>query len=367
MSPMKRVRKGGRRVPRTHKKPAEAPDGRRRHARMPQDRGSRPEPTSDTAQSGLVVTGSRMLTAAQFQGLADVPAMIEWLANITNPRTRRAYKNHVTDFADFVGIRHPDEFRRVTRAHVIAWRDRLVASANSAATIRAKLSALSSLFAYLCEKNSVAFNPVTGVERPGEGANEGKTPAIGDDQARALLNAPDTSTLKGKRDRAILAVFLYHALRREELCRLRVQDIQPRRNVPHLRIHGKRGKVRYVPAHPSALELIHDYLEAAGHDNEPHSPLFRPVKNNTTGTLAKPIHADSIYDIVNRYAAEVGIDLGHFSPHSLRATAVTNALEHEADIAKVQEWVGHANIATTRLYDRRHTRPEDSPTFKVRY
>ena len=48
-------------------------------------------------------------------------------------------------------------------------------------------------------------------------------------------------------------------------------------------------------------------------------------------------------------------------------TAATNALDHEADIAKVQEWLGHANIATTRLYDRRRMRPEDSPTFKVAY
>ena len=51
----------------------------------------------------------------------------------------------------------------------------------------------------------------------------------------------------------------------------------------------------------------------------------------------------------------------------LRATAATNALDHQADIAKVQEWLGHANIATTRIYDHRRTRPEDSPTFKVVY
>jgi integrase/recombinase XerD len=54
-------------------------------------------------------------------------------------------------------------------------------------------------------------------------------------------------------------------------------------------------------------------------------------------------------------------------PHALRATAATNALDHDADIAKVREWLGHANIATTRIYDRRKMKPEDSPTFKVAY
>jgi integrase/recombinase XerD len=53
--------------------------------------------------------------------------------------------------------------------------------------------------------------------------------------------------------------------------------------------------------------------------------------------------------------------------HSLRATAATNALSHDSDIAKVQEWLGHANVSTTRLYDRRKTRPEESPTFRVKY
>ena len=53
--------------------------------------------------------------------------------------------------------------------------------------------------------------------------------------------------------------------------------------------------------------------------------------------------------------------------YALRATAATNALEHEADIARVQDWLGHANVSTTRLYDRRARRPEDSPTFRVSY
>jgi integrase/recombinase XerD len=53
--------------------------------------------------------------------------------------------------------------------------------------------------------------------------------------------------------------------------------------------------------------------------------------------------------------------------HSLRATAATNALSHESDIAKVQEWLGHANVSATQLYDRRKRKPEDSPTFLARY
>jgi site-specific recombinase XerD len=63
----------------------------------------------------------------------------------------------------------------------------------------------------------------------------------------------------------------------------------------------------------------------------------------------------------------LGIDVDGFGRHALRATAITNALEHDANLEKVQDWVGHANISTTRMYDRRQQRPEDSPTFKVAY
>ena len=79
---------------------------------------------------------------------------------------------------------------------------------------------------------------------------------------------------------------------------------------------------------------------------------------------AKGHHAGC--DLQNRagYSGALGFQIG---AHALRATAATNALDHQADIAKVQEWLGHANIATTRIYDHRKTRPEDSPTFMVAY
>ncbi|MBK3744186.1 tyrosine-type recombinase/integrase [Paraburkholderia aspalathi] len=305
---------------------------------------------------------SRALTAAEFHQLSNVPAEAEWFANLDNPRTRRAYQIDLRDFMGFVGIAQPDEFRTVSRAHVLAWRKNLETRKLSGATVRRKLAALSSLFDYLCERNAVSLNPVAGVKRPKGNSNEGKTPALGDHQARALLDAPDPATLKGKRDRAMLAVLLYHGLRREELCLLKVRDIHDRRGVPHLRIHGKGSRVRCVPLHPASAERIHTYLEVAGHGSPPDAPLFQPVR--ATGAA---ITADGVYKCVLAYAAQAKIAITGFGVHSLRATAATNALEHEADIAKVQEWLGHANIATTRLYDHRNSRPEQSPTFKIAY
>lgn len=206
------------------------------------------------------------------------------------------------------------------------------------------------------------------MKRPNEGNNEGKTPAISDAQARRLLDAPDRTTLKGKRDRAIIAVFLYHAMRREEVASLNVKDFHRRRDIPYLRIHSKRGKIRNVEVHPAASELLHEYLENVPHGETRRGPLFRPVKNNATAAgLNKHLDPDALYKILRGYALEVGIDLDHFSPHVLRTTAITNTLENGADIAKVQDWAGHASPATTRLYDRRKHRPEDSPTFKVPY
>src|SRR6516225_6920099 len=89
---------------------------------------------------------NRLLTAAEFQSLADVPPELEWFANITNPSTRRAYQRAIKDFMRFTGITRPAEFRIVTRAHVIAWRDDLARRQLEGSTIRHRLAALSSLF-----------------------------------------------------------------------------------------------------------------------------------------------------------------------------------------------------------------------------
>jgi integrase/recombinase XerD len=318
----------------------------------------------------VVPVKTQALTAAQYDHLSDVPPELEWLANITNKKTRRAYKIDVAEFSAFTGLTDTRQMRTVTRAHVIAWRKDMEARELAPSSIRRKLSSLSSLFDYLCERNAVAGNSVDGVKRPAANGNEGSTPALGDAQARKLLDAPAADTLKGVRDRAVLATLLYHGIRREELCVLRVKDMQSRQGVLHFRIKGKREKIRFIPIHPISQRLIDEYLALAGHATETDGPLFRPVKNNRTGELDRHLDPGSIYrNIVLKYGNETGIaaQVNGLCVHSLRATAATNALAHESDIAKVQEWLGHANVSTTRLYDRRKNKPEDSPTFRVKY
>ena len=149
----------------------------------------------------------------------------------------------------------------------------------------------------------------------------------------------------------------------------------------HLKVSGKESKTRYTPLHPADGGLIVDSLETDGRGSDVTGALFRPLRKHreaggavvgaegavsadNVASVSKAITADAVYNIVRGYSGALGFEIG---AHALRATAATNALDHQADIAKVQEWFGHANIATTRIYDHRKTRPEDSPTFKVAY
>jgi hypothetical protein len=133
-------------------------------------------------QEEVSPTNERLLTAEEFHRLKDVRPEAEWFANISNAQTRRAYQNAVSSFPAFLGIQRPEEFRTVTRAHILAWREDLRpvseqdqkrrqeagAPVLSPASVRRKLSAQSSLFDCLCGNDAITHNPVKGVERPGE-------------------------------------------------------------------------------------------------------------------------------------------------------------------------------------------------------
>lgn len=245
----------------------------------------------------------------------------------------------------------------MTRAHVIAWRDDLHTHALSAATIRRHLVSLSSLFNYLCEKNAVTHNPVDGVKRPPSRATMAD-PGARRCPSAATVRFPAGESLKDRRDCALLATLLYHGLRRDELCKLRVKDAKQQwRGALHLKISGKGCKTRFVPLHPAASRLLADYLEAAGHGDDDSEALFRPL-HHSRGDSESGITPDGVYKLVRDYSTMLGFTVG---AHSLRSAAATNALEHGADLAEVQQMLGHANIATTRLYDQR-----DSARNRVR-
>jgi integrase/recombinase XerD len=299
--------------------------------------------------------------------LERFPPQAEWFANIANPGTRRIYQGNIRKFMAFAGIRRAEQLRGVGPALVVAWRQDLERRGLSGATIRGKLAAVSSLFRFLCDRQALASNPVKGVARPKSEGTRSKTPALSDGQVRLLLSAPAGNGLKARRDRAILAVLFFHGLRRAELCAIRVNDIRDVRGVRHFRIHGKDRQVRQVPVHPAAADAIVAYLDAAGHGHHRAAPLFRPIVSNVTKRLDAALQPSGVYRMMKGYARGLGINVDRVGPHAARVTAARNALGQGADIARVQEWLGHAQLSTTRVYDQRKTRPADSPVFKVSY
>jgi site-specific recombinase XerD len=330
--------------------------------------------TTDVARTELTRPGAPplRLSPEQFERLATLEPGSEWLANLTSPNTRRAYRQDILSFLSFLGQgTQPEVLARVTRAHVVVWRDALLAQGLAHDTVRRKLSAVSSLYADLLERGALAHNPVLGVKRPRSMNRQGTTEVLSAAEAKALLEAPPETTLKGLRDRAILAVLLFLGLRRQELCRLRVGDVCRHRGQAHLRVLGKGDQVRYVALDDATHGRIRAYLDAAGHAKELQGWLFRPVKNNSSGALAKALNAQSVYaNVVRHYARQLGLEApsgAAIGAHTLRATAATSALAHGADMAQVQLWLGHQDIATTRRYDKRGLGAGESPTFRVTY
>jgi|SRR5882724_2453409 len=300
--------------------------------------------------------------------LAVVPEEDVWLASCKSRHTREAYARDVRHFMRTLSITSRAQLRAIDHRAVISW-ERYMRDVEGAqpTTIRRRLAALSSLFGHLVQYRVVVYNPVREVKRPAINRGEGLTPAFTPQQARALLDAPDPTTLKGLRDRAILSIGFQVGLRRSEIVRLRVRDLQTNRGYDALRVARKGGTRAIVAIHPETAQRLRAYLVAAGHAEDREGPLFRPMN---VGRYPQPLrrHLDPVRidKIVQTYVQQLGFGPG-YAAHSMRATFITTALENGAKLEDVQRTVGHADPSTTQLYDRRRFLPTKSAALVVVY
>jgi site-specific recombinase XerD len=163
-----------------------------------------------------------------------------------------------------------------------------------------------------------------------------------------LLEAPDSKTESGLRDRAILELLFSTGLRVSELCALAQEDVDLSRD--EFSIRGKGGKVRVVFLSDAAKNAIRDYLKAR---KDMDDALFIQYGKNAEGTKEKNgdlrLSPRSVQRIIKRYATIAGITR-KVTPHKLRHSFATDLLSNGADLRSVQALLGHANIATTQIY-----------------
>lgn len=316
------------------------------------------------------------ISQSAFDLLASVPEETVWLANFISKNTRDTYRAAIAEFVEALGINSADELYSVRQSHVQHWRDQLLQDGLSNRTIAARLSALSSLFKHLADKQLCQFNPVTGVKRPKVSATTVVTPAITPRQVRAMLDAPlmkmDTlgknadpnlARLQALRDRALLHVYFFAGSRVSEPCLLRVNDLMMDSGYWVLNFKIKGDKELRVAIHPECVSAIQDYLEAAGHGHDRNGYLFRRVKHPVK---SQHMSRSQFNNLFKKYAQLTKMPDG-VVPHSARATLITQALENEADPVDVRNTVGHSSIITTLMYDKRKFHPKRSASFTVDY
>lgn len=166
---------------------------------------------------------------------------------------------------------------------------------------------------------------------------------LSEEQVELLLHAPDTSTVLGVRDRAMLELLYATGLRVSELIGLREDQVNLRQGV--LRVIGKGQKERLVPLGEVAIDWLHRYQQQTRPEllsGALEDILF--VTQRKSGMTRQ-----AFWYLIKRYAQQVGIRV-HLSPHTLRHAFATHLINHGADLRAVQMLLGHSNISTTQIY-----------------
>ena len=179
----------------------------------------------------------------------------------------------------------------------------------------------------------------------------GKTPVLTTDQARALIDSIDTSTLVGLRDRALIGVMTYAFARIGAVVAMRVEDYFANGKRWWVRLHEKGGKRHEMPAHHKLEAFLDEYIRAAGIAGDDKSPLFRSAIGRTGELAATAMHRVDAWRMIQRRAAELGMKV-KIGCHTFRATGITAYLEAGGTLENAQLMAAHESPRTTKLYDR---------------
>ena len=299
----------------------------------------------------------------------------EYFENYSSPHTRLSYLNDIKQFLRFVSERNIHHYSEIERKQVIDYRNWLQELGGrdgtpcAPKTVARKLAAISSYFHFLVEINIIKYNPATSVKRP---RHQVVTPtnALTSAQVRELFAAVEANKRAGPMHKALLIMFFTTGLRKSEILNLRYCDYREINDYKVIEYKGKGGKLGQKVLHPLCIEALEDYLEWMKQNKRAHGPsdwLFRPTHNPFEPTnLDKPLNPKTINEIIDHYARKIQLNF-KVSPHSARATFISELLEQGVDIYQVAREVNHSSVKTTQEYDKRRKKLSDSPVYKLHY
>jgi len=212
----------------------------------------------------------------------------------------------------------------------------------SKATSARKLATLRSFYKFLVRRGRLETSPVSAIRTPKQ---EKRLPrCLTSEQIETLLNCPDTNTMLGARDRAILETLYSSGLRVSELIGLDLDSVDFLGEILHIR--GKGKKERLAPIGASALQAIQRYLSFRDADHRKASFDPKALFINKHG---QRLSTRSVRRKLDKYLLQAGLD-PRISPHTLRHSFATHMLNNGADLRVVQELLGHQSLSTTQIY-----------------
>ena len=271
---------------------------------------------------------------------------------VRNPNTRRAYGRAVGDFLAWLDRHGIASIAAVSSLHVAAYVEELGRTL-SAPTVKLRLAAIRAMFDWLATGGVLPFNPATAVRGPKHSASVGRTPVLDPAEARTLLDAIDTATIAGLRDRALIGLMVYSFARIGAALSMKVEDVFTQNRRLWVRLHEKGGKRHAMPCHHNLESYLHAYIEAAGIAGDPKGTLFRTLTGGHGPLSDRAMSQPDAFGMIRRRAKAAGIAT-RVGNHTFRATGITAYLKNGGTLERAAAMANHASTRTTQLYDRRH-------------